>query len=189
MSDLTHGVSVRSWTLAHGRRRGLHPGWRHAIGVGGHRGASHVGHGGREVVRSPMATGTSRHAMEVPVLSRTRAHPRRPVLLHTNSQQSFKTSFSTNRVWNHVCCQLTGGGWLLLGPEDRDPPWLLECPPPEVGTGASPSSAMRDRYSLSIRALSWADWGGSPPVALWAANELHRAKEQTTSQKWPITLH
>lgn len=57
-----------------------------------------------------------------------------------------------------VCCQLTGGGWLLLGPEARGaPPWVLECPPPEVGTGASPSSAMRDRYSLSIRALSWAD--------------------------------
>ncbi len=57
-----------------------------------------------------------------------------------------------------MCCQLTGGGWLLLGPEARGaPPWVLECPPPDVGTGASPNSAMRDRYSLSIRALSWAD--------------------------------
>lgn len=51
-----------------------------------------------------------------------------------------------------------GGGWVLLGPEARGaPPWVLECPPPDVGTGASPSSAMRDRYSLSMRALSWAD--------------------------------
>lgn len=54
--------------------------------------------------------------------------------------------------------QLTGGGWLLLGPEARGaPPWVLECPPPDEGTGASPSSAIRDKYSLSIRALSWAD--------------------------------
>lgn len=60
-----------------------------------------------------------------------------------------------------------GGGWLLLGPAGRGaPPGGLACPPPEEGTGASPSSAIRDRYSLSIRALSWADWGGSPPVAL-----------------------
>lgn len=77
-----------------------------------------------------------------------------------------------------MCPQLTGGGWLLLGPEARGaPPWVLECPPPDVGTGASPSSAMRDRYSLSIRALSWADCGGSPPVVLWAANVLHKAKQ------------
>lgn len=32
-------------------------------------------------------------------------------------------------------------------------------PPIEEGTGASPSSAIRERYSLSILALSCADWG------------------------------
>lgn len=51
-----------------------------------------------------------------------------------------------------------GGGWPLLGAEERGaPPWLPECPPPAEGTGASPSSAIRDRYSLSMRALSCAD--------------------------------
>lgn len=56
-----------------------------------------------------------------------------------------------------------GGGWLLLGPEGRGPlGGALLWPPPEEGTGASPNSAIRDKYSLSIRALSWADWGGSP---------------------------
>lgn len=50
---------------------------------------------------------------------------------------------------------LTGGGWLLLGPAGRGPPGGgLLWPPPEAGTGASPNSAMRDKYSLSIRALS-----------------------------------
>lgn len=40
--------------------------------------------------------------------------------------------------------------------------------------GASPSSAMRERYSLSIRALSWADWGGSPVLLAprWPVKEL-----------------
>lgn len=71
MQSLTHGVSVRSWTLAHGRRRRLHPGWRHAVWVWGHRGTSHVWHWGRKVMRSSMATRSTRHAMEVPVLSRT----------------------------------------------------------------------------------------------------------------------
>lgn len=157
MKVLTHRVAMRPWALAHGRGRGLHPWRRHAIGVGGHRGASHVGHGRREIVRSSMATRPSRHAMEVPVLSWTRTHPRGPVVLHTVSQQLFKAIYSSNRR-HHICCQLTCGGWLLLDPEARGaPPWVLECPPPEVGTGASPSSAMRDRYSLSIRALSWAD--------------------------------
>lgn len=53
--------------------------------------------------------------------------------------------------------RLTIGGWLLLAPDDRGaPPCPMECPP-DVGTGASPSSAMRDRYSLSMRALSCAD--------------------------------
>lgn len=77
----------------------------------------------------------------------------------TQTAISHLRQFSTpTRVWNHVCLQLTGGGWLLLGPEARGaPPWVLECPPPDVGTGASPNSAIRDRYSLSIRALSWAD--------------------------------
>lgn len=173
-------MSVRSWTLAHWRRRRLHPGGRQAVWVRWHRRASHVGHRGREVVGSSMATRPSMHAMEVPVLSWTRAHPRRSVLLLTNS---YIRQYSTpTEVWKSCWCQLTGGGWLLLGPEARGaPPWVLECPPPEVGTGASPSSAMRDRYSLSIRALSWADWGGSPPVALWAANELDKAT-QTLSE-------
>lgn len=85
MPSLTHRVSMRSWTLAHGWRRGLHPGGRQAIGVGGHRWAPHVRHGGREVVGSSMATRSTMHAMEVPVLSGTGAHPRRPVLLHGNS--------------------------------------------------------------------------------------------------------
>lgn len=80
-----------------------------------------------------------------------------------------------------------GGGWLLLGPEDRGaPPWVLECPPTDVGTGASPNSAMRDRYSLSMRALSWADCGGSPPVALWAANELVYLQSE---EIWPAPPH
>ena len=80
--------------------------------------------------------------------------------------------------------------WLLLDPEPRWP-WLLECPPPEEGTGASPSSAMRDRYSLSIRALSWADWGGSP--VLWAEKELGeeawRLTTDWTHQKEESTKH
>lgn len=86
-----------------------------------------------------------------------------PVLIHggrfccTQTVVSHAKTFSHNRS-TESCHQLTGGGWLLLGPEARGaPPWVLECPPPDVGTGASPSSAMRDRYSLSIRALSWAD--------------------------------
>lgn len=70
---------MRSGSLAHGRRRGLHPGGRETIRVGGHWGASHVRHGGRETVGSSMAAGCSMHAVIVPVLSRTRAHPRRPV--------------------------------------------------------------------------------------------------------------
>lgn len=51
---------------------------------------------------------------------------------------------------------LTGGGWLVLGPDALGPlgGLLLLCPPPDAGTGASPSSAIRDKYSLSIRALS-----------------------------------
>lgn len=188
MSVLTHGVSMRSRTLTHGRRRGLHPGGRQAVRVGGHRGASNAGHGGREVVGSSWATGPSMHAVEVPVLSWTRAHPRRPVLLHT--KVGLRQISTPTGVRECVCRQLTGGGWLLLGPEARGtPPWVLECPP-EEGTGASPSSAMRDRYSLSIRALSWADWGGSPPVALWAANELHKAKQQANIfTKRFMTLH
>lgn len=69
-------------------------------------------------------------------------------------------------------CQLTIGGWLLLAPDARGaPPWAMEWPP-EVGSGASPSSAIRDRYSLSIRALSCADCGGSLPGARCAVNEL-----------------
>lgn len=68
--------------------------------------------------------------------------------------------------------QLTIGGWLLLPPDARGaPPWEMEWPP-EVGTGASPSSAIRDRYSLSIRALSCADCGGSLPGGRCAVNEL-----------------
>lgn len=48
----------------------------------------------------------------------------------------------------------TGGAW-LLGPVGRGPLGeRLLWPPPEAVTGASPSSAMRDRYSLSMRALS-----------------------------------
>lgn len=69
----------------------------------------------------------------------------------------------------------TGGPWPPLCTEDRGgPPWWLWGPPPDVGSGPSPSSAMSDRYSLSIRALSCADCGGSPPVALWAAKVLSR---------------
>jgi len=49
---------------------------------------------------------------------------------------------------------LTGGCWLLLGPDERGPLLGGLWPPPEEGTGASPNSAMRDKYSLSIRALS-----------------------------------
>lgn len=77
-----------------------------------------------------------------------------------------------------------------MGPEERGPPpWELECPPPDEGTGASPSSAMRDRYSLSMRALSWADWGGSPPVALWAAKVLNGQNGIKTNIKtWTKTF-
>lgn len=181
MSALTNRVSVGSWILAHGWRRGLHPWWRHAIWVGRHRRSSHIGHGGREVVRSSVSARCARHAMEVSVISWTRAHPRRSVVLQRKKWQLVKILFLT-RKRNEMHCQLTGGGCVLLGPEARGaPPWVLECPPPEVGTGASPNSAMSDRYSLSIRALSWADWGGSPPVALWAAKELNKAKGQTST--------
>lgn len=55
--------------------------------------------------------------------------------------------------------KLTGGGGLLAGAAGRGA--LAsgvvagpEVEPTDAGTGASPSSAMRDRYSLSIRALS-----------------------------------
>lgn len=49
----------------------------------------------------------------------------------------------------------TSGAWLLVGPVRRGPLGEgLLWPPPEAFTGASPSSAMRDRYSLSMRALS-----------------------------------
>lgn len=109
---ITHRVSVRSWTLANRRRRGLHPGGRQAVGVWGHRGASHVGHGGRIVVGSSMATMPSMHAMVVPVLSWTRAHPRRPVLLHTNSHQ-FKTLFYTNGRMES-CVLPTNLWWLVI---------------------------------------------------------------------------
>lgn len=51
--------------------------------------------------------------------------------------------------------RVCGGGWVLLGPVARGAPaWVFVCPPPDAGTGASPSSAIRDKYSLSIRALS-----------------------------------
>lgn len=83
-----------------------------------------------------------------------------------------------------------GGGWLLLGPEARGPPpGLLECPPPEEGTGASPSSAMSDRYSLSMRALSCADWGGSPPEARWAAKELVYLQSEEMCPAPPHLVH
>lgn len=72
----THGVSVRSGTMAHWGRRGLHPWGRHAIRVGRHRRSPHVGHRGREAMRSSWPC---RHAVEVPVLSRSRAHPWRPI--------------------------------------------------------------------------------------------------------------
>lgn len=72
---LTHRMSVRAWILAHWRRWGLHPGWRHAIRVGGHRRASHAWHWGREAVRS------SGHAVVASVLGWSRIHPRRPVML------------------------------------------------------------------------------------------------------------
>lgn len=52
--------------------------------------------------------------------------------------------------------------------------------PPEVGTGASPSSAIRDRYSLSMRALSCADCGGSLPGGRCAENELRTHKHVNT---------
>lgn len=110
---LTHGVSVRSWTLTHGRRRGLHPGGRQAVGVGGHRGASHVGHGWREVVGSSMATGPSMHAMEVSVLGGTRAHPRRPVLQHTNIQRSLNV-LQTNRSLLSYRVLPTNRRWLVV---------------------------------------------------------------------------
>ena len=55
--------------------------------------------------------------------------------------------------------KLTGGGGLLAGAAGRGA--LAsgvvagpEVEPTDAGTGASPSSAMRDKYSLSIRALS-----------------------------------
>lgn len=76
---LTHRMSVRTWTLAHWRRWGLHP-WRwHAVRVGGHRRASHAWHRGRVAVR---ASGGSLHAVVAPVLSWAGIHPRRPVMLH-----------------------------------------------------------------------------------------------------------
>lgn len=145
---------MRSRSLAHGRRRGLHPGWRQAIGVGRHRRSSHAGHRRRKTVRSSRTTGPSgpsRHAVKVPVLGWTRTHPRRPVLLNTQriSDRALHDEYREPRA-----SPLTGGGWVLLGPAARGAPWVLVCPPADVGTGASPSSAMRDRYSLSIRALS-----------------------------------
>lgn len=172
---------MRPRSLAHRRWGGLHPRWRQAIRIRGHRWTSHVGHWWREVVRSSRASRPSMHAMKVPVLSRTGAHPGRPVLWHIKIRSSQEASLWKQKCWM-LTPQLTGGGWLLLGPEARGAPvWVLECPPPEVGTGASPSSAMRDRYSLSMRALSWADWGGSPPVALCAANVLEKANSKLFS--------
>lgn len=52
-----------------------------------------------------------------------------------------------------------GGGGLLAGAAgrgalDRGEAAGPEEEPTEAGTGASPSSAMSDKYSLSIRALS-----------------------------------
>lgn len=47
-------------------------------------------------MRSPMAARSSGHAMKVPVLIWTGAHPGRPVLLQRNGQRS-ETIFSTNR--------------------------------------------------------------------------------------------
>lgn len=57
---------------------------------------------------------------------------------------------------------LTGGGWLFPGPDGLGPLGRGGFDGPEEaptldGTGASPSSAIRDKYSLSMRALSWAD--------------------------------
>lgn len=110
-------------------------------------------------MRSPVATGSSGHAMKVPALIWTRAHPGGPVLLQRNSQRVRDGFPPRQREFGITCvAKRTGACWLLLGPDARGaPPWLLECPPPELGTGASPSSAMRERYSLSMRALSWAD--------------------------------
>lgn len=181
MSALTHGVSMRSRTLVHGGRRRLHPWRRQTIGIGGHGWASHIGHGRGEAVGTSVATRATMHAMEVPVLSWASAHPRWSVLLHTPKNKTWIIKMSVKQksfyaTEPQTCCQLTGGGWLLLGPDGRAPPWALECPPPDAGTGASPNSAIRDRYSLSIRALSWADWGGSLPAGLWAANVLHTQK-------------
>lgn len=85
LSALTHRMSVRAWILAHWRRWGLHPGWRHAIRVGGHRRASHARHWGREAVRS------SGHAVEASVLGWSRIHPRRPVMLHITYTFRFKS--------------------------------------------------------------------------------------------------
>lgn len=87
----------------------------------------------------------------------------------------------------------TGGGWLLLGPDDRGPPppWEPEWPAPEEEMGASPSSAMRERYSLSMRALSWADWGGSPVLLAprWPVKELQdtKLKKKKKSHKGPFS--
>lgn len=55
--------------------------------------------------------------------------------------------------------KLTGGGGLLAGAAGRGAlaRGVLAGPelePTDAGTGASPSSAIRDKYSLSIRALS-----------------------------------
>lgn len=73
---------------------------------------------------------------------------------HIKDTQASVELISPTRLSKPQLCQLTIGGWLLLAPDARGaPPWLMECPP-EVGTGASPSSAIKDRYSLSIRALS-----------------------------------
>lgn len=149
---LTHRMSMRTWTLAHWRRWGLHPWWWHAVRVGGHGRASHAWHRGRVAVR---ASGGSGHAVVAPVLSWAGIHPRRPVMLQSkDTQASVELIPPPTRLSRPQLCQLTIGGWLLFPPDARGaPPWLRECPP-EVGTGASPSSAMRDRYSLSIRALS-----------------------------------
>lgn len=67
---------MRSLSLAHGGRRGLHPGGRQAVGVGGHLVASHVGHGGRVAVAAVAAVAVvasvaprdSVHAVVVPAL-------------------------------------------------------------------------------------------------------------------------
>lgn len=148
---LTHWMSVRTWILAHWRRWGLHPWWWHAIWVGGHWRASHAWHRRRVAVRASVGSG---HAVEAPVLCWARIHPRRPVMLHRTKKFRLQSSlFPPTRLSRPQLCQLTIGGWLFAPDVRGAPPWLMECPP-EVGTGASPSSAMRERYSLSIRALS-----------------------------------